>query len=114
MGSSGSGGAFIQDERYASLLREAIPQQIDAEQVWARSRLGVIPPPIQPGEADSARLSKIMNEVNTYVSEVSNKIIMGIEPVSKFDEFVRTQKQLNIDEAIAIQQKAYAAYMARK
>ena len=52
-------------------------------------RFGVVPPPIQPGEADSSRLSRIMSEVNTYVSEMSNKIIMGIEPVSKFDEFVR-------------------------
>ncbi|MFQ3578636.1 MAG: extracellular solute-binding protein [Bacteroidales bacterium] len=114
MGSSGTGGAFVQDPRYATLLREAIPQQVASEKVWALSQFGLVPPPIQPSEADSSRLSKIMNEVNTYVSEMTNKIIMGVEPIAKFDEFVQIQERMGIREALAIQQKAYDAYMTRK
>jgi len=41
------------------------------------------------------------------------KIIMGTEPVSKVDEFQKTIKDMGIDKAIEIYQRALDRYYAR-
>lgn len=111
--SSGTPIPYDQDERYATATRAAVPQQQQAEKAWALSRLGLVLPPLQPSEQESARMSRILTEVNTYVDEMTSKMIMGLESISKFDEFVATQRKMGIDEAVAITQKAYLSYKSR-
>jgi len=68
-------------------------------------------PPLRLTLEESKARSKIMADVDTYVSEMVLKFIIGEEPLSNFDNFVNRIKELNIDEAVQITQKAYERYM---
>ena len=55
-----------------------------------------------------------MSEVSTYVSEMSIKFILGTEDIEeKWDEYVKTLSAYGIDEAVALYQSAYDAYLAK-
>ncbi len=71
-------------------------------------------PPYQVIGKDNERLAKIMADVNTYVDEMTLKFIIGGAPLSDFDKYIAQLKTYGIEEAIAIRQKAYDAYMAIK
>jgi putative aldouronate transport system substrate-binding protein len=111
--SSGVEWSFAQDPRYATQVRASIPQQVQAEIDWGKSSSDILLPPLAPSVDESARVNKIMSEVRTYVDEMGNKIIMGIEPVSKADEFLPTIRKMGIDEAVQIMQKAFDSYQKR-
>jgi putative aldouronate transport system substrate-binding protein len=55
-----------------------------------------------------------MSALNTYVEEMTVKFIAGREPLANWDRFQATLKQLNVDEAVALRQKALDRYNARK
>ena len=61
---------------------------------------------------DVAVLNDIIPDVQTYTDEMLEKFIRGTEPLSNFDSYVSQIKSLGIDQAIAVYQKAYDAYMA--
>ena len=42
------------------------------------------------------------------------KFITGAEPLDNFDQYVETIKSLGIEEALAMKQEGYEAYMAKK
>jgi putative aldouronate transport system substrate-binding protein len=52
-----------------------------------------------------------MADVNVYSEEMVLKFIMGVEPLSKFDEYVGKIKELGIEEAIAVTQSAVDRFM---
>ena len=54
-----------------------------------------------------------MTEVETYRDEMTMRIIMGSEPVSKVDEFQTTIKSMNLNNAIKLYQTALNRYYAR-
>ncbi|SFP74673.1 extracellular solute-binding protein [Caldicoprobacter faecalis] len=106
-------GPFIQDVNY---IRQyyTMPQQKDALVKWSDVDENTsVMPPITFTPEESAEVAKIMNEINTYVDEMTMKIIMGTEPVSKVDEFQKTIKDMGIDKAIEIYQRALDRYYAR-
>ncbi|MDW7657785.1 MAG: hypothetical protein SCM11_11510 [Bacillota bacterium] len=70
-------------------------------------------PPLTFTAEESLRTSEIMGEVNTYYDEMVNKFIMGVEPLSKYDEYVTRINAMGIDEAIAIYQAALDRYNLR-
>ena len=53
-----------------------------------------------------------MQDVTTLVDEMSLRIIIGIDPLDSFDDYVTQLKALNIDRAIAIQKAALDRYNA--
>jgi putative aldouronate transport system substrate-binding protein len=62
---------------------------------------------------ESKRNTKIMSEVDTYVSEMCLKFIIGAEPLSRLDDFAAQIKKLGIDGAIEIKQNAFDRYQKR-
>jgi len=62
---------------------------------------------------DSARYTSILNDANTFINESVAKFITGVTPLSEFDNFIETLKNMRIEEAIEIKQAAYDRYMAR-
>lgn len=70
-------------------------------------------PDVSVSIEDSATYSSILNDVTTYIYESVAKFIIGTTPLSEFDHFVETLKNMRIEEAIAIKQAAYDRYMAR-
>lgn len=72
-----------------------------------------IPPLSYPSE-DNSKRAKIMTDVNTYASEMILKYITSAASLDNFEnEFVKNVKELGIDEAIHITQKAYDALMRK-
>lgn len=74
----------------------------------------IVLPPVRLNLEESSARSPIMTEVDTYVNEMILKFILGVEPLSKFDEFVKQVKKLGIDDAVKFTQKAYDRYMSIK
>jgi putative aldouronate transport system substrate-binding protein len=106
-------GSFVQDTRYIEqyyLLKE----QKDAVQIWSNTDADIhMLPQIAKTEQESAELSAIMLDVTTLVDEMSLKIILGIEPVDSFDDYVAQIKALKIQRAIEIQKAALDRYNSR-
>lgn len=106
-------GPFVTDPGYfeQTLVSKA---QGEANKIWAKTKISEhMLPPVTPAPKDSARLANIMNEVGTHVNEMILKFIIGQEDIDNFDKFIGQLKNMNIDEAISIQQKALDAYNKR-
>jgi len=106
-------GPFTQDLEYIQQYYQ-MPQQKQALINWSDSdeQTSVLPP-ITFTPEESSKVSRIMTEVETYRDEMTMKIIMGSEPVSKVDEFQSTLKDMSLDNAIGIYQTALDRYYAR-
>lgn len=58
-------------------------------------------------------LSSTMNDVKTYVDEMTLKFIIGLEPLDKFDDYIAQLEQLGVENAIKIQQDSLDRYLAK-
>lgn len=73
-----------------------------------------LPAGVKLGSEENDRATAIMSEVSTYVSEMSIKFILGTEDIeAKWDEYVKTLSAYGIEEAVALYQSAYDAYLAK-
>lgn len=106
-------GPFIQDKRYAEQFF-ALQTQRDAVGIWKNTDAAKYNlPPITPTPEESSEYATIMNDINTLVDEMTLKIILGQEPVDKYESYVDKMKSLRLDRAIEIQQAALDRYNAR-
>lgn len=103
-------GPFVQSEYYAKQLI-VWPQQYEAVQNWSKASNKKRIPPLSLTTDEAARLSNIMNKVNTYFSEMFSKLIAG--QTNDFNGLVKTIQRMGIEEAIKIQQAAYNRYLKR-
>lgn len=106
------GAPLVQDKRYME-QSAALPQQKDALAVWMQPDNKGWLPPLSLTTEEAARMSAIMNDVKTYNDEMFDKFIMGVEPLDKFDAFVKNLNSMGIQEAITIQQQAYDRFLKR-
>lgn len=70
-------------------------------------------PPVTLLAEESADYAAIFSEVNTYVSEMTLRFIMGSEPLDNFDNYIETLKGMGVEQMIATQQGALDRYNAR-
>lgn len=106
-------GPFVQAPEYIQQYYE-LDQQKQALVDWSTTDENTsVMPPITFTEEESDEVAKIMADINTYNDEMTMKFIMGKEPVSKIDEFQSTIKDMGIDRAIELYQKALDRYYAR-
>ena len=54
-----------------------------------------------------------MAQIEAYVTEISVKIILGIESAAIYDEYIINLEQLGLNEVLTIQQNALERYYAR-
>ncbi|RED55557.1 extracellular solute-binding protein [Cohnella lupini] len=106
-------GPFIQDKRYAEQFF-ALQTQRDAIGIWQNTDVAKYAlPPLTPTPEESSEYATIMNDINTLVDEMTLKIILGSEPIDKFESYVDKMKSLKLDRAIEIQSAALQRYNAR-
>jgi putative aldouronate transport system substrate-binding protein len=103
----------IQDIRYIRQLF-GLPQQQNAYPLWRRASFERVMPGVTPSQDDSRKFASIMNDVNTYVAEMTAKFITGAEPLERFEAFTARVKDQGVADAVAIMQKALDRYNARK
>lgn len=70
-------------------------------------------PAIEKMPDKAERFTAIMTDIKTYVAEMTDKFVLGKEPLDKYDEFVDKLKKMNIEEAIQIQQEAFEMYKTK-
>ena len=114
---AGNGAAFVQDERYIEQYY-SLPQQQAALDGWLKGaelmNESFQPvPPISVTPEEASEYATYMAEINKMRGQMIVKFITGIEPISKFDEYVETLKKFGMDKAMKIQTDAYKRYMAR-
>jgi putative aldouronate transport system substrate-binding protein len=63
-----------------------------------------------PDEADVEK--QYMADITTYVDEMNIKFIMGKENLTKFDDYIKTLKGMNIEQVIKGKQAQYDRYLA--
>ena len=89
------------------------PQQNEAADIWALADTSLCLPILLPTSEDSSRMSTLLNEINTYMSEMETKFIMGRESFDEYDNFVNTLYEMNVEELIEIEQRTYDAYIQK-
>lgn len=86
---------------------------LDARRLWSQADTGLILPKVTLSDEDSQKISQIMTPITTYKDEMMTKFILGKEPIENFDKYINTIKDMNIDEALKIQNAAIEKYNAR-
>lgn len=72
----------------------------------------VLPAFTMAAEASEER-SNIMNDINTYVDEMTLKFITGVTSLDEFDAYLAQLQKMGIEDAIAITQSEYDAFMSK-
>lgn len=109
------GGPYINDKRYLEQYW-AMPQQKDALSAWLSSydeSVAALVPPITMTPEENQEFANVYNEIQTYRDTMTASFISGIEPLSKYDEFVKHMDKLGLDKAIKLKQQAYDRYKKR-
>ena len=55
----------------------------------------------------SKRLNIIKTDIKTYVDQMEAKFVVGQEPLTKWDDYVKMINKMGLDEMLKIYQDAY-------
>lgn len=106
-------GPFVMDTRYMK-FRYFREQQQQAQLNWGDNDVDKYQIPyLTPSAEESKEFATIMNNINTYTSEMYMQFVVGKKPLSEFESFVQQIKDYGIDRAIEIKQAALDRYNAR-
>ncbi len=106
----GGAGLYHWDREFAGMDQN----DLDAMAAWQTENDGayVLPPTAMTAD-EASEYASIMNDIETYRSEMVIRFILGTEPIENYDDFVDTIKSMNIEKAIEIQQAALDRFNAR-
>ncbi|MDR1373514.1 MAG: extracellular solute-binding protein [Treponema sp.] len=112
---SGYNGPFIQAaQRLITDASIALPPDEDAAIVWSiPESLDRVIPAITPTLEESREFAAIMNDVNVYANEMILKFILGLESLSKWDDYVSIINNMGLPRALEIQNNALDRYNKR-
>jgi len=94
------------NEQYMTLA-----EQKEAQAQWSKADFSKLMPTLYMTIEEQTRFSAIMADLETYRQEMTNKFIMGVEALDKFEDYIKTLESMGIKEAIQIQQEAYNRYL---
>ncbi|MDR6882427.1 extracellular solute-binding protein [Bacillus sp. 3255] len=110
-----NGFTKVMDFEAYKQINLSLPEQQEAADKWAKADTSLLTPTdLSFSPEESAKLSSIMNDINTYKNEMILKFIMGVEPVSKYDEFNQKIRVMGIEKAQKIYQDALDRFNSRK
>lgn len=106
-------GPFVQDKRYMEQYAQ-LPQQQEALQNWMDINMKEhVVPKLSLTTDQQNEISTLLENINTYKSEMQAKFIMGTEPIEKFDEFREQLKTRGVEKYLEYEQQAYDRYLKR-
>jgi len=108
----GGYGKIMNGAAYTALM-QTYDQQKEASKIWTQGDTSLLLPAFPLTAEESLRISNIMTEARLYENEMYVKMIMGIEPISRFDEYVERMQAIGIGEAEKLYETAYARYKAQ-
>lgn len=110
---TGGFGKIMNGDAYVNVM-QTFEQQKEASRLWTQGDTSLLMPPYPLTAEESLRISAIMTEAQLYENEMYTKMIMGIEPISKFEEYVARMKEIGVEEAAALHGAAWARYQAQQ
>ncbi len=72
-----------------------------------------LPDRITYTSAESARMANLMTDIKTYTQETIEQILLGVQTMDVWDEYVATLERMGVAEVIEMTQAAYDRYNAR-
>lgn len=87
--------------------------QKGAVEYWGTVDNSWVIPPLYLTQSEESTYTPIINDIKSYINEMTVKFILGVEPLSKFDVFVNQIKSMGIDKVIKIKQNALNRYNGR-
>ena len=108
-----STGPFVQDKRYMEQYA-SLPQQKRAWETWSNSDIANYTLPHLYMQADElTEYAQLSTDVDTYLSEMISKFIIGAESFDNYDKMLEELKKRGIDRVIEMRQNAYNRYLER-
>lgn len=101
----------LQDWRYYE--QTLSDWSVDAINIWSDVDKSGILPPVTLTSDESAEVTQIMSQVNTYVLEQINKMVIGQMDISEYDTVRDKVKDMSIEKVLSIYNDAYARYQKR-
>ncbi|WNR43040.1 type 2 periplasmic-binding domain-containing protein [Paenibacillus roseipurpureus] len=110
-----NGFTKVMDFDAYSQINLVLPEQQEAATNWGKGDTSLNTPlGLGFSTSELSKLTAMMADINTYKTEMILKFIMGVEPLSNYDAFVKKLKIMGIDDATKMYQAAYDRFNARK
>ena len=103
---------FLSQDKERIQNRPAEIIELQSRWILSGTDFGVLPT-LTLSEAETAEASTKLNDINTYVEEMSTRIIMGYEPVSSWEQFGTELQRMGLEDVLAAYQAAYGRYLDR-
>lgn len=84
-----------------------------SSQISQRDDIGYLPSTLALSLDDASTYASIMSEVSTYMAEMLPAFMMGTRSLDEWDDFLAQCETLGINDAKALYQNAYDAYLAK-
>ena len=112
-GSCGGGLVYRQDPRY--LEQYAVrPEQQEAWKTWCDTNtFDHYVPNTGVAEDVAKEYSQLYTDITAYAGQEYIKFVKGGRPLSEFDDYVKTLKDMGVDKMVKMKQDAFDAYLAR-
>ena len=68
-------------------------------------------PDMLPIAEESDKLAYLMADMDTYISEMTQKFVMGTEPLDNYDKFLQNLESMGLEEVLSIKQAQYDRYL---
>lgn len=89
------------------------PEPYAARGIWGNAESDCSLPPIVIPSDSTMDYANIGNELKTYADEMFIKFVMGLEPLTKFEEYRQNLKNMQLDLYLSIAQTGMDNYNAR-
>ena len=86
----------------------------NAYEVWGNTnQKNRLCPTLYPTSDEQSEIANIQNAIDTYVREMFIKFVMGVEPLSSFDDYCANLRQMGVEKLIELKNAAYKRSMSR-
>lgn len=96
---------------YLAATRE--PNYVNSAMMWAKASNALEYPNAIVLSTDAQKAVAQIEEMGTYISEMTYKFITGEEPLTNYDNYLAQLEKMGIKELIALYQEAYDNFMNR-
>lgn len=96
---------------YLAATREQ--RYVDSAMMWAKASNALEYPNAITLSTDAQKAVAEIENIGTYISEMTCKFITGVEPLTNFDTYMDNLQKMGIDNLVALYQEAYDSFMNR-
>ena len=110
---SAANDAMVKTAMYFKQITLMLDNQKASQPVWNECDISLLIPNISQTAEESSFIADRMNEIETYVNEMTMKFILGQESLDNFDAFTKNIEKLGINDVLKLKQDAYDRYQQR-